>query len=91
MSNAHPNGLLGLYNTVVLNTIMSAGESYATTWNQAALADMPFKKSNIGLPVSKKSSETVETIMEALEPIAKAFGPKDAQALVDIANALEEM
>ena len=91
MSNAHPNGLLGLYNTVVLNMIMSAGESYATTWNQAALADMPFKKSNIGLPVSKKSSETVETIMAALEPIVKAFGLKDAQALVDIADALEEM
>jgi hypothetical protein len=68
---------------------MSAGVSYATSWNQAALANASLKKSDLGIPVSKKSSEPVDSIKIALQPIAKAFGLQDANALVEMAQALD--
>jgi hypothetical protein len=73
----------------VLNVITSAGVSYVSSWNQAALANASLKKSEVGLPVSKKSSEPIDSIMAALLPIAKAFGLQDAKALVEMAEALD--
>ena len=68
----------------MLNTIMSASISYATPWNQAALATTSVKKA--GLLLSKKSSKPV---MTGLQPIAEAFGFKDAQPLIDTVDALD--
>lgn len=70
---------------------MSAGISYATSWNQEALANVSLKKADLKVPVSKKSAQSSEKTMEELQSIAKAFGLQDAQPLVDVAEALDTM
>jgi hypothetical protein len=71
------------------NLMARAGVAYMTSWNEAALVDMEMKKSELGIPVSKKTSQPFAEISEGLEPFAKGFQVPN-EYLQKLADAVTE-